>query len=102
MNRWISFSMNMSLELVIVMTIFALLLFVYMYIKKIFPTIAIILLLWWTLGNLYDRVVYDGVRDFIVIPNWFICNIADIFLFIGMVVACIYILMEKKKNNIYS
>lgn len=98
MNTGISFSMDMSLEIVIVMTIVALLLFGYMYVRELFPKIAIILLLWWTLGNLYDRVVYDGVRDFIVVPDWFICNVADIFLFVGMVWACYYLLMDHKKK----
>lgn len=38
-----------------------------------------------TLGNLYDRVVYDGVRDFIYFEwiNYPIFNVADIFICVG-------------------
>ncbi len=101
MNRGISFSMDMSLSLVIMMTVIALGLFSFMYIKKIFPNIILILLIAGTMGNLYDRIVYDGVRDFFVIPHWFICNGADIFLFFGMIWACVYLLVIDKNKKSY-
>ena len=53
------------------------------------------------LGNLFDRVVYNSVPDFIDIHysglHWFIFNIADIFITIG-VICLIYdeIFLEKK------
>lgn len=98
MNTGISFSMDMSLPLVIIMTVIAIGLFGFMYIKKLFPRLAIIFLFAWTLGNLYDRVVYDGVRDFIVIPEWFICNVADVFLSLWMCLAILSMIIEKRKN----
>src|SRR5262249_25403122 len=39
-----------------------------------------------TLGNLYDRLVFDGVRDFLdwyYLVNWPVFNLADCFLVCG-------------------
>ena len=52
------------------------------------------------LGNFYDRVVYSAVPDFIDLHfhgfHWFIFNVADIFITIG--VFCL-ILVELFNNN---
>tara|TARA_B100000795_G_scaffold212463_1_gene166109 strand:- start:1036 stop:1533 length:498 start_codon:yes stop_codon:yes gene_type:complete len=52
------------------------------------------------LGNLYDRVVYTAVPDFIDLHfqgfHWFIFNVADIFISIG--VFCL-IFVEVFNNN---
>jgi len=52
------------------------------------------------LGNLYDRIVYAAVPDFIDIHfygfHWFVFNIADIFITIGV---CCLILVELFYNN---
>ncbi|MDB4339878.1 signal peptidase II [Pelagibacteraceae bacterium] len=52
------------------------------------------------LGNLYDRLVYNAVPDFIDIHynnfHWFTFNIADIFISIGVVFYLIKSLNEKK------
>ena len=52
------------------------------------------------LGNLYDRIVYTAVPDFIDLHfqgfHWFVFNIADIFISVG--VSCL-ILVELFYNN---
>ena len=52
------------------------------------------------LGNLYDRIVYSAVPDFIDLHfysfHWFIFNVADVFITIG--VFCL-ILVELFFNN---
>ena len=52
------------------------------------------------LGNLYDRIVYTAVPDFIDVHfygfHWFVFNVADIFITIG--VFCL-ILVEIFDNN---
>jgi len=52
------------------------------------------------LGNLYDRIVYTAVPDFIDLHfygfHWFVFNVADIFITIG--VFCL-ILVELFYNN---
>ena len=92
MNNGISFSLAVSSLIVLPMTIISLLFFSYIYSNKIFPRWSLILLFAGTLGNFYDRIVYDGVRDFLVFPHRFIFNLADILLFVGIVWACIYML----------
>ena len=52
------------------------------------------------LGNLYDRIVYTAVPDFIDIHfngfHWFVFNVADIFITVGVI--CL-ILVELFYNN---
>ena len=52
------------------------------------------------LGNLYDRIVYTAVPDFIDLHfygfHWFVFNVADIFISVG--VFCL-ILVELFYNN---
>ena len=52
------------------------------------------------LGNFYDRIVYTAVPDFIALHfygfHWFVFNVADIFITIG--VFCL-ILVELSLNN---
>ena len=52
------------------------------------------------LGNLYDRIFYSAVPDFIDLHykdfHWFVFNVADIFITIG--VLCL-ILVEVFSNN---
>jgi len=48
--------------------------------------VALGLILGGTLGNLYDRIVFEGVRDFLYwnyIVNWPVFNIADCCLVVG-------------------
>lgn len=56
------------------------------------------------LGNVYDRILYNSVPDFIDLNyndfHWFIFNIADIFITIGII--CLIfdeIIFEKYKNE---
>tara|TARA_B100001093_G_C26782697_1_gene995339 strand:- start:895 stop:1386 length:492 start_codon:yes stop_codon:yes gene_type:complete len=56
------------------------------------------------LGNLFDRIVYKSVPDFIDLHyndfHWFIFNVADIFITIG-VICLIYdeVFLESKRND---
>ena len=46
------------------------------------------------LGNLYDRIFYKGVPDFIDFHignfHWFIFNVADIFISVGVISMIIF------------
>lgn len=97
MNMWISFSFDVPYALVIPLSFIVLFGFLYFYRYKIFSNIAIMLLVAGTVGNLYDRVVYDGVRDFLVMPNMFIFNIADVFLSLGILIAFAHVFFAKNK-----
>ena len=54
-------------------------------------------------GNLFDRIYYYAVPDFIDIHigdfHWFIFNVADIFITVGIIGLIITELFEKKKTS---
>ena len=56
-----------------------------------------------SLGNLFDRLYYRAVPDFIDLHfsnfHWFIFNIADIFISIGIFCLIFVELFVKKKND---
>ncbi|MDC0350488.1 signal peptidase II [Candidatus Pelagibacter sp.] len=57
------------------------------------------------LGNLFDRIFYKAVPDFIDFHigefHWFVFNVADIFITIGVIIMILLELIfnEKKKNE---
>ena len=56
-----------------------------------------------SLGNLFDRLYYYAVPDFIDIHvrnfHWFIFNVADIFITIGIIGIIILELLKSKKTE---
>ena len=54
-----------------------------------------------SLGNIFDRLYYRAVVDFIDINinniHWFIFNIADIFISIGVIILIVFDFFNKKK-----
>ena len=88
LNEGISYSIGINMALIILASVICLLWIIRMYHKKQINSITFILIMSGGLGNLIDRVVYGGVRDFIYIGDKipifnFIFNIADIFLILG-------------------
>jgi signal peptidase II len=55
-------------------------------------------------GNFYDRVKYNAVPDFIDFHienfHWFIFNVSDIFITIGVILMIVLELISNKKENI--
>jgi lipoprotein signal peptidase len=62
-------------------------------------TVAFGLILAGAMGNLYDRIVYQGVRDFIdfYIISWPIFNLADTYITIGAGLIVISLFLQPKK-----
>ena len=56
-----------------------------------------------SLGNLYDRIYYSAVPDFIDLNyngyHWFIFNVADIFITTGIICLICTEVLQYKKNN---
>ena len=56
-----------------------------------------------SVGNIFDRLFYSAVPDFIDIHyenfHWFIFNVADIFITAGVILLIIFELILKKKKN---
>ena len=69
-----------------------------------FKKYSLILILGGSLGNIFDRVYFTAVPDFIDFHinsfHWFIFNVADIFITLG-VICLIYaeIFFDKGKNE---
>ena len=63
----------------------------------------IALVLGGSLGNLFDRMYYFAVPDFIDLHlenfHWFIFNIADIFITLGIIGLIVIELLKKEKNS---
>ena len=68
-----------------------------------FKKYSLILILGGALGNLFDRVYYSAVPDFIDLHmngfHWFIFNVADIFITIGVICLILDELFFYKKTN---
>ena len=105
-NKGIAFgllSMNASMVYNIITLIISLIIFVIFFIMWKNDNIQryfLALVSGGALGNLYDRIVYTAVPDFIDLHfhgfHWFVFNVADIFITVG--VFCL-ILVEFFYNN---
>ena len=69
-----------------------------------FKQISLIFVLGGALGNLFDRIYYSAVPDFIDLHfndfHWFVFNVADIFITLGII--CLIfdeIFVNNKKNE---
>ena len=56
------------------------------------------------LGNLFDRIFYKAVPDFIDFHigefHWFVFNVADIFITIGVIIMILYeLILNNQKND---
>jgi len=91
-SRWI----KINLLLVILISILALIIFIYLFKKKHISRIIFSILIGWTIGNLTDRIFLWWVRDFISIWNFPVFNIADILLNIWIIMIIIKEFRPKK------
>ena len=86
-------------------TICAIIIFIiYLIIKSLFmDKLFLSLILGGALGNLYDRLTYYAVPDFIDIHykgfHWFTFNMADIFITVGIIMLLIKELFIKNEKN---
>ena len=89
------------LTLFILIIIFALL---YMISKSSgFKKYSLLLILGGALGNVFDRIIYKAVPDFIDFHignfHWFIFNLADVFISLGVIFMIMYELFLSNKKN---
>ena len=86
----------------VILIINASLIFFLIKLKGIY-TYLIAMILGGSLGNLFDRIYYFAVPDFIDFHigkyHWFIFNIADIFITTGIIGLISVELLVKKKNT---
>jgi len=66
---------------------------------------SLIMILGGAIGNLYDRVFSRAVPDFIDFHigefHWFVFNIADIFITLGVIFMILFELIDNNKNKDY-
>ena len=65
--------------------------------------LALLMILGGALGNFFDRLVYKAVPDFIDFHvgnfHWFIFNVSDIFITIGIIFMVISEIIQKPRND---
>ena len=90
-----------SLKILIILIIF----FIFVMILKSsgLQKLALVMILGGALGNVFDRILYKSVPDFIDFHiggfHWFIFNIADIFITIGVIFMVIFEIFENKEKS---
>ena len=93
-----SFSYNSLTGLIILITI---LIIYFIFKTKGIEKYGFLMILGGSLGNIFDRILYSSVPDFIDIHydnfHWFIFNVADIFITFGVLILISYELILKKK-----
>ena len=71
--------------------------------SKSYYAYLIALIIGGSLGNLFDRIYYYAVPDFIDLHlgnfHWFIFNVADIFITIGIICLILVELLKKEKAS---
>ena len=100
----LSFDQSNIYNTITILIIFINLFIVYLIIKsKDFRVYFFLIILGGSLGNLFDRIYYSAVPDFIDISyndyHWFIFNVADIFISLGIICLIFAELLNYKKKN---
>ena len=99
LNKWISRSLPVPFMIIMIISILGIGAFIRLFTKKKINRSITTLLIAGTMGNLIDRILLGGVRDFINIGffNFPIFNLADMMLSIGVVIRLVGVMLEKKK-----
>ena len=102
-----SFDEKFFYNLLTILILIIILIIFFMFIKsKGFKKYSLLIILAGALGNVYDRIIYNAVPDFIDFHigdfHWFIFNVADIFITVGVICMILIELIvsnENKKNE---
>ena len=100
----LSFDDSVIYNAITILIILINLIIIYLVIKsKDIKPYFFLIILGGSLGNLFDRIYYSAVLDFIDISykgyHWFIFNVADIFISLGIICLIFAELLNYKKNN---
>tara|TARA_B100000780_G_C20881015_1_gene350472 strand:+ start:79 stop:534 length:456 start_codon:yes stop_codon:yes gene_type:complete len=100
----LSFSENYIYNLVTIIIIIVIIVVITMIIKEHnLKKYLLLFVLGGALGNIFDRIYYSAVPDFIDIHvkgyHWFIFNFADIFITIGVIGLIFEEVLNGNKNN---
>ena len=91
--------------LTVIISIVILIIFIMIIKNNGFKRYSLVMILGGAIGNLYDRVFYRAVPDFIDFHigqfHWFVFNIADIFITLGVIFMILLELIDNNKNKDY-
>ena len=94
-----AFTYNLFTTLIILINI---LIVYFLFYTESLNKIFFSMILGGSLGNLYDRVYYSAVPDFIDLNyngyHWFVFNVADIFITIGVFALIFFELLKKNEK----
>ena len=89
--------------LTLIITILVFVIFIMLIKSKDFRKYPLLMIFGGAIGNLFDRVFYKAVPDFIDIHvnnlHWFIFNVADIFISMGVIFMILIEIIDSKKKN---
>ena len=99
----LNFEKNYFYNILTIFILFIITLIVYMIIKTHgFRMFSLVIILGGALGNIFDRIFYKAVPDFIDFHigdfHWFIFNIADIFITLGVIFMVILEILGNKEK----
>ena len=67
-----------------------------------FKKYSLLMILGGALGNVFDRIIYKAVPDFIDFHvgnfHWFIFNVSDIFISLGVILMILLEIIDKPKK----
>ena len=97
-----SFSQSFYYNVVTIIIILVILLMIWFAsTSKGVEKISFLMIIGGSLGNIFDRLYYSSVIDFIDISynnfHWFIFNVADIFISLGVIILIALEFFKKKK-----
>jgi|TARA_X000001036_G_scaffold101377_2_gene94672 signal peptidase II len=100
----LSFKENFNYNIITSVIIIVTLIIFWLSIKsKGFEKIGFLMILGGALGNIFDRIYYSSVIDFIDINyenfHWFIFNVADIFITLGIIMLIFIEIMKIKTHE---
>ena len=100
----LSFDDSVIYNVITILIVLINLIIIYLIIKlKDIKSYFFLIILGGSFGNLFDRIYYSAVLDFIDISykgyHWFIFNVADIFISLGIICLIFAELLIYKKNN---
>ena len=88
----------------LIITLINFLILYYAFIETRTKSIFLMIILGGSLGNLFDRIYYKAVPDFIDLNyagyHWFIFNVADIFITLGIICLIFSEFIFYKKSNV--
>ena len=101
----LSFKKESLYDVLSVIILIIILILIFMIIKSYgFKKYSFLMILGGALGNFFDRVFYRAVPDFIDFHignlHWFVFNVADIFITIGVIFMIILELFDNNKKKL--